>query len=160
MNYGSSKIQKNWVPIVSNSEDLFFIYSFFPLTILKYDETSENVKLHQVSKVNKLNKWRGGSPAISLKELGYDNYYLCVVHESEFPKYKHKFILLEEINSNIFKIKNETEFFYFMDEIIEFCSGITISHDIKNFILSFGKMDKEAYLININIKNIMNLITI
>lgn len=159
-NYGSSKIQKNWVPLVSKSEELFFIYSFFPLTILKYHENKENVELHQVSKVDKINNWRGGSPAISLKELGYENYYICVIHESEFPKYKHKFILLEEINENIFKIKNETDFFYFMDAIIEFCSGITISHNKNNFILSFGKMDKEASLTNISIEKILKLLII
>jgi hypothetical protein len=159
-NYGSEKIQKNWVPIISKNENLFFIYSFYPLTILKYDEKIKNVKIHQVSKVDIHNKWRGGSPALSLKEIGYDKYYLCVVHESEFPKYKHKFVLLEEINEDIFKIKSETKFFYFIDGIIEFCSGITISHEKTNFILSYGKMDRESYLINIEIDSVLKILLV
>lgn len=153
-NYGSDKIQKNWVPLISKNKDLFFIYSFNPLTILKYDEEIKNAKLHQISKVNKMNKWRGGSPALQLEELGYENYYLCVIHESEFPKYKHKFILLEEIKENIFQIKSESDFFYFIDGIVEFTSGLCISHDKKDFILSFGKMDQKSYITKINIKDI------
>jgi hypothetical protein len=156
-NHGSEKIQKNWVPIISKNENLFFIYSFYPLTILKYDANIKNVKIHQVSKVDIPNKWRGGSPALSLKELGYDKYYLCVIHESEFPKYKHKFVLLEEISEDIFKIKSETKFFYFIDGIVEFCSGLTISHDKNSFILSYGKMDRECHLMNIDTEILLSL---
>lgn len=156
--YGNDKIQKNWVPIISENKNLFFIYSFYPLTILKYDENIKNVKIHQVSKVNIQNKWRGGSQALSLKEIGYNKYYLCIIHESEFPKYKHKFVLLEEINTDIFKIKNESCFFCFIDGFVEFCSGLTISHNKKNFILSFGKMDRECYLLNIDIDSVLKLL--
>jgi hypothetical protein len=157
-NYGKNKIQKNWVPIVSNlTSKLYFIYSFFPLIILEYDENIKNVKINQVSKPKNFNKWRGGTPAVSLSELGleYNKYYLCIVHESDFPKYKHKFVVMQEIEDGIFEIYKDTEFFYFIDETIEFCSGMVISHDKQNLILTFGKMDREVYFAKINISIIL-----
>jgi hypothetical protein len=163
-NYGSGKIQKNWTPIVNpKNNKLYFIYSFFPLIVLEYDENIKNVKINQVSKPKQFNKWRGGTPAISLHELGYENLYLCVIHESEFPNYKHKFVILKEKKEKkekniIFTIYNESQFFYFIDGIVEFCSGIVLSHDKQNFILTFGKLDREVFITNINKSHILNLI--
>ena len=84
-----------------------------------------------------------------------EKYYLCIVHESQFPKYTHKFVVIREIECGIFEIYNESCFFYFIDSIIEFCAGIVISHDKQNFILTFGKMDREVYLTKINVESIL-----
>jgi len=156
-NYGNDKCQKNWVPLNHNDE-LYFIYSFYPLIILKYNDDKQNVDLYQSSLTGLYNVWRGGTPAISLKELGYDNYYLCVVHESNFPQYTHRFVLLHVNNNNIFEVYNYTPSFCFINNIIEFCCGLTLSHDNKQFILSFGKLDRETYIAKIDINIINSLI--
>jgi len=46
--YGNESVQKNWTPIIIN-DDLFFVYTFYPLVVLKYDEQVKNVVLHQAS---------------------------------------------------------------------------------------------------------------
>jgi Bacterial protein of unknown function (HtrL_YibB) len=155
--YGNNKCQKNWVPIVINSS-LYFIYSFYPLTVLKFDENKKNVILHQCSLPGTYNKWRGGSPAISLLELGleYEGFYLCVIHESSFPKYTHKFVLLKANENDIFEIYNYTPSFCFIDDKIEFCAGIAISHDQTQFILSVGKMDSQVHIVSVNAKVILD----
>lgn len=151
--YGNGKIQKNWTPIVvDNTEILYFIYSFFPLIVLKYDEDIKNVKLHQCSMPGTYNKWRGGTPAISLEKIGLKDFYLCVIHESNFPKYVQKFVLLK-YNNNIFEIYNYSPLFYFYNETIEFCSGITINKE--NLILSFGKLDRETHIAKVNLNKII-----
>jgi len=154
--YGDTICQKNWVPVVVNNDKLYFIYSFYPLTILKYSEEIKNVKIHQCSLPGIYNKWRGGSPAISLAELGFPEYYICIIHESNFPEYKHKFVLLKINEDDIFEIYNCSPDFYFITPIIEVCMGMVISHDKKNFLLSFGKMDREVYIARINIDVILH----
>lgn len=158
--YGSGKIQKNWVPLVNN-KNLYFIYSFYPLTILKYDENLKKIKLHQVTKLKYANKWHGGTPAISLESLGYPDHYICIIHISKFPKYEQKFVIIKtfknENDDDIFNVIDESPLFYFIDESIEFCSGITISHDKKRFIITFGKMDRNIYCIEVECDKIMNL---
>lgn len=153
--YGKGIIQKNWTPLVTNINNLYFIYSFYPLIVLKYDENISNVKIHQNSLPGMYNKWRGGSQAISLESIGYDNLYICVVHESNFPKYTHRFVLLKCCDE-IFEIYNYSPEFCFIDDKIEFCAGITISKNKENFILSFGKMDREIFLAKINMQKILN----
>lgn len=152
-NYGNGQIQKNWVPLVNNN-NLYFIYSFFPLTVLKYDDNIKNVVLHQCStSIN--NVWRGGSCAISLSEIGYDGYYLCCIHESYFPQYYHRFVLLK-MDNNILNIINYSPQFCFIDNIVEFCAGIAISHDKKDLVMSFGKMDRHVYLASVDINIIIS----
>lgn len=148
--YGDNIIQKNWVPVATLDDNLYFIYSFYPLIVLKYDNFTKNVKLHQSTLPGLFNRWRGGSPAISLEKIGLNDFYLCAIHESNFPKYAHKFVLLKYVNE-IFEIYNFSPTFYFFDEKIEFCSGLTISKNKKDFILSFGKLDREIFLSKINI---------
>lgn len=152
--YGKGQVQKNWVGCVVN-EKLYFIYSFYPLTILKYDEEMENVILHQISLPNTFNRWRGGSTAISLKDLSLPDYYLCVIHESNFPVYKQRFVLLKLNNDDVFEVYNYSPTFSFIDTTIEFCAGISISHDKKDFILSFGKFDREVYVAKVNVECIL-----
>lgn len=150
--YGKNKLQKNWTPLISNDK-LFFIYSFFPLIILEYKDN--NVKPYQVSLPNLFNNWRGGSPAITLKEIGFPNYYLCIVHESYFPSYYHRFILLEQ-QECCFKIINFTPTFYFINNQIEFCAGLTLSLDHQDLLITFGKLDNFSYLSKISIKPVLN----
>jgi len=153
--YGNNRVQKNWVPLVSDDQtELYFIYSFYPLTILKYDETMRNVNIHTVS-LCEYNEWRGSSPALSLNELGYQGYYLCVIHESKFPTYTHKFVLLKKSDDE-FEIISYSPSFYFINSIVEFCAGLTISPDKNEFCISFGKMDREVHIAYVNIKTILN----
>lgn len=153
--YGNGIPQKNWVPIVTD-DALYFIYSFYPLIVLIYDDSSKNVKPHQCTLSGMFNDWRGGTPAISLKEMGYDDYFLCVVHgKSRFPLYDHIFVLLKYKN-NTFEIYNNSPKFYFLNTLIEFCSGITLSKNMDEFILTFGKLDKEIYNARIDSKRLLS----
>jgi hypothetical protein len=157
--YGKGQVQKNWVATIVD-EKLYFIYSFYPLTVLKYNEVNRNVDLHQVSLPNTYNRWRGGSTAISLKNLSLPDYYLCIIHESNFPVYKQRFVLLKLNYGDVFEVYNYSPTFSFIDTTIEFCAGISISHDKKDFILSFGKMDREVYVAKVNanciLKNLLS----
>jgi hypothetical protein len=155
--YGKGSIQKNWTPLVKG-DNLYFVYSFFPLIILKYNTQIRNVVLHQVSLPVSFNKWRGGSPAVSLAELGYPNFYLCVIHESNFPMYTQRFVLLKLIDNknDVFEIYNYSPSFHFIDPQIEFCAGLTISHNRNEFIMSFGKLDRQVHIAKANVNAVLN----
>jgi len=154
--YGEGKIQKNWTPIVTTNDELFFIYSFFPLVILKYDETIKNVVLNQVSLPKLYNEWRGGSQAFNLELVNkkYKDYFLCVIHESNFPTYTHRFVLLKKnCDDNIFDIYGYSPQFTFLSKDIEFCAGIAVTN--YNILLSFGRLDREIYIAKLNLQNIL-----
>ncbi len=60
------KVEKNWTPFVFNG-NLMFIYSFFPLIVLKCDHETGNCEVvyanHHSQPANKTMAYRGGSPA-------------------------------------------------------------------------------------------------
>jgi predicted GH43/DUF377 family glycosyl hydrolase len=76
-------VQKNWVPFAYNDQ-MYFIYSFDPYTILQYDTQSEKLTAIDTVKSDLAQRWqygviRGGTPAIYVPEL---DAYLGFFHSS------------------------------------------------------------------------------
>lgn len=151
--FGDDHVQKNWSPCVVEN-NLYFIYYFYPLIVLKYNEEIKNVILHQISLPDVQNYWRGGSPLLSLKSIGYPNNYICIIHEAHFPDYVQRFVLIEVVN-NIFTIINSSSQFYFLDSRIEFCAGLEFSSDNTEFIATFGKLDRSVFISKIKVEPII-----
>ncbi|MCI5051819.1 MAG: hypothetical protein MRY21_01620 [Simkaniaceae bacterium] len=75
--YYTQKWEKNWVPFVKNDR-LFFSYSIVPHEVLSYEENCRPVYLTGEKQRWKWGAFRGGSPAIEVKEG-----YLSFFHTSE-----------------------------------------------------------------------------
>lgn len=144
---GILRYEKNWMPIVDQSE-ISWVYSSDPLRIINSEGTTTSVSGHIIA----ADHWRGGSQVIP-----WNNGWLYVIHETIIPSYKnrsylHRFVWLD----SEFKIKKISNAMYLKTCGIEFVSGI-VSHD-DSIILSFGHLDKESWLATINSKDLWDML--
>jgi hypothetical protein len=134
--------QKNWVPLVRNDE-LYFIYSTDPTTILKYDFDNNDVELFGTATPKlAMEFFRGGSQAVRVRDG-----WLYLIHEcqqlNEFKRfYQHRFVFMSED----FRVKSVTEPFFFLQKGIEFCAGLGYDSGSGKLVASFGANDHQAYL--------------
>lgn len=136
----SGRHEKNWVPLPTE-DGLFFIYSFRPMILLRYNGTDRTIdRVGAVPGPIIGASFRGGSQAIALGDG-----YLLVVHESiDFEDggrvYLHRFVRLDRR----FGITHLSPQFSFLDRSVEFCAGLAIRG--AKLVASFGHRDREAYL--------------
>lgn len=128
--------EKNWMPLAVNGK-FAWIYSIDPTAILPGPLRSCPFALeHQ----------RGGAT------IAFGNGYLCVTHEvidtHEGRIYLHRFVRLDDK----FNVTAVTSTWVFAHHGIEFCCGMALDGD--SLILSYGVHDKEAWIAQIDVKEI------
>lgn len=143
--------QKNWISVVKG-EELFFIYSFCPFILLKCNPETGKCTVAKVRIPKTPNRWRGSSRLVKLPESENS---ICIVHESFFPKYVNRFVLL----SPDLEILGYSDPFYFIEHFIEFCCGLALSHDKKHLVICFGKEDAQAFRLVLPIEKTLATIT-
>jgi hypothetical protein len=85
-------------------------------------------------------KWSGSSQFIE-----FDGKWLGVVHRRRIPGvYEHAFVLM---NSDL-TLNRFSKPFNFHKDQIEFCAGLGRNGD--DFVLSYGIMDREAWLCTVS----------
>lgn len=145
--YQSHLHQKNWCPLVVG-EDLFFVYSAEPLTVLKVDSAKLDVALHAVKDNGPLSLeyLRGGSQV-----LPFDGGYLYVAHEAhdyddqygQRRRYLHRFVQLD----SSFAVVALSEPFVIRELGVEFVAGMIRHGD--RLVLSFGAKDETAWVLSV-----------
>jgi len=143
--------EKNWIPILrsSNKEELFFIYSWFPMQIgiIAENDTLKIIKTVTIREPL-FYKIRGSS--IFIKDPENPNTRLIgVVHYSEetFPrKYYHLLVVLD---AESFEPIMYSDPFCFQHCGIEFCIGFTITQK-DQYIFWVSKNDNNAAMITID----------
>lgn len=152
-----NKAEKNWMPILDNSEKLSFLYSTFPLHIVTLNENNKNVN----TTINKLwgkniGDFRGSSCLIPYI-LDNKNGYIYVIHEVYYSggnrNYIHRFVWLSK-DYNILKYSNP--FFIEHNNNIEYCNGLV--YDKNTFYISYGDDDKYAKLLTIPMNKVDSMI--
>ena len=145
-----NKPEKNWMPILDNSEQLSFLYSTFPLHIVTLDENNKNV----ITTINKswdqnIGDFRGSSCLIPYI-LDNKNGYIYVIHEVYYIEhnrhYIHRFVWLSK-EYNILKFSNP--FFLEHNNNIEYCNGLVYEENEQKFYISYGDNDIYAKLLTI-----------
>jgi hypothetical protein len=158
----SHSIEKNWLPFYIE-KDLHIIYWYDPIVIRKIDTIND--VLTGYTKVVSMNtniidtaKFRGSCGPLKFELNGKDG-YLVIVHEILFLEdgrvYTHRFIWL----STEFELKFLTEPWYFDHRGIEFCKGMTYSHEPNQIMIGVGIEDCKACLFSINIDTIKNMLS-
>ena len=141
--FESARHQKNWLPFIRD-DALHFVYATDPLTILRFDETTRDVRcVFREAAPRALDHLRGGSSPVA-----FDGGWLYAVHESVDIEgrgrcYLHRLVHLDAGWS----MTGVTRAFYFTRRGIEFCSGMRVDGDALQ--LSFGVDDREAWLARI-----------
>lgn len=162
---GEDSCQKNWMPYVSNNH-LYILYSHDPFTRLHYtgistdthnpDETFKGFTVDVSQRVQlpiNMSSFRGsGSP------IQYKDGWISIIHEVLFCGkriYVHRFVVYDRLLTTV---KGLSLPFYFFSKGIEYVCGFTIDHSDKNFLISMGVNDAEAYLVKISTETVDRLI--
>jgi hypothetical protein len=145
--------EKNWMPIIDGTSTLKFVYSTFPLHIVKFNTENNTVETHLQKNWNKNLGYLRGSSCL----VPYDEGYVFVTHEVYFIKgernYIHRILWISK-DYNIMKYSDP--FFFERNNKIEYCNGIAF-HDSK-FYITYGDGDKIPKLIIVDEKDIINLL--
>lgn len=152
--------QKNWSPLIFNNT-LYFIYSWDPFIVLKYNQ-KEKINCQLVKSVENSggrNCWKGSTPCLKLDELSTElkSTYLTLVHESKFPYYKSRFVLVSYHNENGFEIQKWSKAFYFKEYRIEFPAGLARKNDL--LTISFGFEDCECWLATLSLRAVLKFLS-
>jgi hypothetical protein len=135
--------EKNWIPLPDQNhtdKKLKFIYSFEPFIVISVDTEND----YHVSFLEKI------IYSISFKDIRgstsfieYENGYLLLVHycKNTFPRvYYHR---LCWFSKDFTKGKISSSFF-FESKQIEYCTGMSITHDNKNLLFSYCINDDKT----------------
>lgn len=155
------RAEKNWMYINDYDDNFKFIHSYDPITIIEV----ENIKNKEICKVNIISEIETDLDFSRFRGSGYpikysNETFLSVIHEVIFRTgdnrryYVHRFILYD----NNYKIIKISKSFYFDHLGIEFCRGISESHNLNEIILTVGIEDKEARIYTIDTHIISNLL--
>lgn len=143
--------EKNWSPIIENTEEHRFIYNYDPMTVISFDlkEYKEDEKnyINIVSKENypRLKSLRGSSQVIFDEKVGG---WISIGHTRKLygRTYNHKFVVLNKdfslrSVSEPFCMNNNTEYGICG---IQFVSGMTKIKD--QLYITYGDNDCHAKL--------------
>jgi len=154
-------MEKNWMPF-EYQDTLYFVYEISPHTILSCDTTTghctqvyrtDNLSRHPLARKH----LGGGAPAAFFHYKGKP-YFLSVAHTREnTPRIIRKnffYIFRAQPPFDIILIGKE---FDVMDDHrdIEFGSGVVLSHDKKEIILSCGVSDCYSVISRYSLKEVM-----
>ena len=153
--------EKNWMPFVHENK-CKFMYSSFPcrsFSVTVNDQggiTMADHVLHDHGTTK--NTVRGGSQLVKV-----GNKWLAVVHEviydtSISPRriYVHRFAEYDNNTLNITRISNPWWFSRKPD--IEFCCGMSLTHDGQSLIIPFSVMDTNASFITVPVESALSLL--
>jgi len=156
--------QKNWLPFWFNGM-AHWVYSTSPLTVIKVDQDKlpEDKSQVEVTVVSK-------TPVPKDREFGYfcgsasplhvpeKKGFLFVIHEALQARgeskrtYVHRFAWMNEE----FKLTAITSPWIFKERHIEYCAGMSRSHEPGKVVLTYGVEDHEAWFTTIPLETIYN----
>jgi glycosyltransferase involved in cell wall biosynthesis len=154
--HGDDRAQKNWLPFVVGDE-LFAIYSYEPLVIVKIDvDTGQVAPVVEQPQGRSFGDWRGSAGPVDLPaRLGGGR--LVLIHAvSSHPRrcYTHRFVRLDDD----WRITHASRPFVFHETGIEFGSGMCLTHDNDHLLITYGVEDREAWLCRVPLDDVSGLL--
>ncbi len=153
--HGDDRVQKNWLPFVDPvTGDLFAIYGYEPLIVLRIDPVSGRCRLVvERPQSRHFEHWRGSAGPIDLPpELGGGR--LVLIHEVAYQGrryYLHRFVTVDAD----WRIDRVSRPFFFRHRGIEFAAGACLSHDGADVLITFGVEDCEAWLCRVALRDVL-----
>jgi hypothetical protein len=164
--------QKNWATFARKGE-IFAVYSFLPLVVLRLDPLTGKTVLVSldVHRYPLAKDWRGSSPLLRIqkpKTLGFlginkpekdCEYYMALVHLSQWPKYSHQFAVfkLQDLPKQnpgpgsvrafhlILTHVSSVFAFQFVKDV-EFSCGMVFDSNEDRILIPWSHRDRHAYL--------------
>lgn len=150
----NNSCEKNWLPFVTDDNEIHFIYTTSPLTIYKIDRQTFEISL--VSKISQDifadYEFRGSSSLIPYT-LNEKNGWLCTIHQvlySSPRKYYHRFVWY----SKDFSSRKYGQLFYFEKIGIEYNLSICKSFDEEKLLLTYSVSDNSSKIFTMTIQDV------
>jgi hypothetical protein len=149
--------EKNWIPLIHEQEQEYFIYKWCPLEIGTIENKTKSLKIVYSFPTNPFifSKIRGSTvfiPFNSTSDSWSGSGIIGVVHYSEetVPRqYYHRLVLLDK---NTFVPLGYSNSFCFEKIGVEFCIGFTILENTgSKFVFWISQMDRDAIMVEIDV---------
>jgi SAM-dependent methyltransferase len=142
--------EKNWMPLADGSG---FVYTCDPTVIVNLDGSTRQTNMPPIAADN----WGGSSQLIP-----FDDGYLALIHERKSDpdpwhgqrNYQRRFVWFDKDLS----IKHWSQRFTFGDGEGEFACGLCWHPDDKRLIISYGVLDREAWLATVDANEVCQLL--
>lgn len=146
--------EKNWSPFIYNDR-LLLLYSSDPTIILEPDPaTGECTVVSSTSPLGNLGRYRGSSPLVP-----FGSRYLGIVHEVAFGSdqrvYLHRFIELDPATWTVTRVSHPLTFLH---TGVEYCCGLSPSHEPGKLVLSFSFEDRESWVTEVECARVCALL--
>lgn len=135
-----------------NLYPFYILYTYNPLTIIKFKRTGAIDKIITKSLKFNFSGFRGSSGGLYFKDG-----YLFIIHEVIFTErriYAHRLLWIDKFYDQI----KCSHLFIFNSQGIEYCSGMTYSHNGEDIIITMGSDDKEAWIYILPLKEIDSML--
>ena len=149
-----SRHEKNWMAFESKGK-LSAFYLYDPLTTYSIDrKTGKCALLHAEQVPCNYSKFSGSAPPID-----FAGGKLLITHEKVFlskPRwfYTHRFVWISKSG----KIRKISYPFIFQHKGIEFCCGMTKSHQKNRIVIGYSVEDKEAHIATVSSRVIRKML--
>ena len=147
------RCEKNWLPLVLG-DSVYVVYNPFPLVMFELvNYPARDMALVVEKDMTKPDiRVRGGARPIRVGD-----YYLIVAHETIMIQgrrnYVHRFVRYDSSFSNDGDISDP---FFFFHQGIEFCTGMCLTHDSNDLLITLGVEDADAALVRVPVSYVMN----
>ena len=144
--------QKNWLPFSDKNNEIYFIYDYSPMTILKFDRLTSQVKIDKKIQIPIYSEsWRGSAGPVFIPNHGW----LILIHEvcdrPEHRYYMHRFVMMNESFTSFICA---SDLFYFKHNSgVEMATGMIYLNG--NVFISIGVEDSQAFIIKTTWKDIL-----
>ncbi len=145
-----NNIEKNWVLFNYNNQ-LYHIYGWFPLLILKIDENDENnsnseniihLKEFKREKMPEIfNGIRGSTNGTIILDVN-EIWFIC--HIVSYEEKRHYYHMMVVLDLHTLKLKKYSNMFTFNKINIEYCLGLDFYDN--NFYITYSTMDNTSNL--------------
>lgn len=156
--YETGRVEKNWLPFV-DEEHAKAVYMYDPLTIVDFEDVESGLGRKNYLHFNMFDysQWKGSAAPIN-HEVNGTKGRLLIVHESPIYKNKRVYINRFVFYSDEWTLVSLSLPFIFENLSIEFCRSMTLSIDGLSLLIGVGIEDREAYIYQIQISQVNNLL--
>lgn len=154
------RTQKNWLPFAGADGELYAIYGYDPLTILRLVVATGRYEVAvEMSHPIQAAGWRGSAGPLTLA----GGRRLMLVHEAvrrqgpddEWERvYTHRFVA----SDGEFRLRQVSRPFVFAHKGVEFCCGMAFGHQGDEIVCGLGIEDREAYLCRLTLARVQALL--
>lgn len=143
--------EKNWIPLVDEKGEEWFIYKWYPMELGQINVEKKVLEIKRSYSISSglFSKVRGSSTFVEWVD---GDYLVGLVHFSEEHTPRHYYHMLVMLEKNTFRPVKYTNTFYFERLSIEFCVGMTIVGN--QYVFWISQFDRDPITLYVDVGDI------